>query len=211
MSWIALAFAAGAAFAGPAFVVDGDTLRVGGERVRLYGVDAPEMSQMCDAGWAKVACGQLAAQWLRSRVQGRSLRCSGLDIDRYGRLVARCRINGADLGQSLVEAGWATAYRKYSLPYVDAEKHARMARRGIWAFSFERPEAYRRARLANVAPQVPPDSRCLVKGNVSSKGVRIYHLPGSRDYPVVRIDPRKGERWFCSASEAAAAGWRSAR
>ncbi|WP_229664632.1 thermonuclease family protein [Sphingomonas metalli] len=206
-----MALAAQAAFSGPAAVVDGDTLRVGSERVRLFGVDAPELSQICDAEGAKVACGRRAAQWLRSRVQGHTLQCSAVDKDRYGRLVARCRIGGVDLGQSIVESGWATAYRKYSLQYVDAEARARAARRGIWALGFERPDAYRRARIANSAPQVPPDARCLVKGNVSSKGVRIFHLPGSRDYPAVRINAGKGERWFCSAAEATAAGWRPAR
>jgi endonuclease YncB( thermonuclease family) len=211
LSWIIIALAAQASFSGPAAVVDGDTLHVGNERVRLFGVDAPELSQMCDAGTSKVACGQLAARWLRSRVQGRKVQCSLVQQDRYGRVVARCSIDGSNLEQSLVEAGWAIAYRKYSLRYVDAEDRARAARRGIWALGFERPEAYRRARTATIAPQVPPDPRCVVKGNVSSKGARIYHVPGSRDYPAVRINPGKGERWFCSVADAAAAGWRAAR
>ena len=211
MSWIALAVAAQASFSGSAVVVDGDTLQVGGARVRLFGVDAPELSQMCGGGTSRVPCGQRAAQWLRSRVQGRTLQCAAADTDRYGRVVARCGIDGADLGQSIVESGWATAYRKYSMQYVAAEGRARAARRGIWALGFEGPEAYRRARTARAAPQVAPDPTCVVKGNVSSTGVRIFHLPASRDYQAVRIDPRKGERWFCSAAEALAAGWRSAR
>lgn len=211
MSWILIALAAQASLSGATLVVDGDTLHVGNERVRLFGVDAPELSQMCGVGASKVACGQLAARWLRSRVQNRTLQCSAVDKDRYGRVVARCRIDGTDLSQALVEAGWATAYRKYSFQYVDAENRARAAQRGIWALSFESPELYRRARTATAAPQTPPDSRCIVKGNVSSKGARIYHLLGSRDYTAVRIDPGKGERWFCSAAEAAAAGWRPAR
>lgn len=179
--------------------------------MRLFGVDAPELSQTCDAGTSRVACGQFAARWLRTRVEGRTLRCAAVEWDRYGRVVARCSIEGTDLGQTLVEAGWATAYRKYSSVYVPAEDRARAARRGIWAFGFERPDTHRRARMALISPQAPPDPRCLVKGNVSSKGVRIYHLPGSRDYPAVRISSAKGERWFCSASDATAAGWRPAR
>ncbi|MBP8234840.1 MAG: thermonuclease family protein [Rhizorhabdus sp.] len=211
MSWISFALAAQVAFSGPAAVVDGDTLHVRGERVRLFGVDAPELSQMCGAGTSKVACGQLAAQWLKSRVEGRVLRCARVDTDRYGRVVARCSLDGADVGLAIVEAGWATAYRKYSLDYVGAEQLARATRRGIWATGFQPPEAYRRAQREAVVPQSPPDARCAVKGNVNSKGSRIYHLPGSRDYATVRINPLKGERWFCSAAEAAAAGWRPAR
>ena len=56
--------------------------------------------------------------------------------------------------------------------------------------------------------QSPPDSRCVIKGNVNAKGERIYHPPGWRYYGATVIDPRRGERWFCSEREAQAAGWR---
>jgi endonuclease YncB( thermonuclease family) len=209
--WIFLALAAQVAFTGSATAVDGDTLLVGGERVRLSGIDAPELSQRCGAGLTKVACGRLAAQWLSSRVDGRTVRCIPIDTDRYGRTVARCSVGGADLGRAIVEAGWATAYRRYSLDYVGAEQRARSAGRGIWALGFQSPDAYRRARRAEAVTQAPPNVGCAVKGNVSSKGERIYHLPGSRDYAAVRISPAKGERWLCSAAEAVGAGWRPAR
>ena len=145
---------------------------------------------------SKVACGQLAAQWLRLRVKGRVLRCTRVDTDRCGRVVARCSVDGADVGSSIVEAGWATAYRKYSLDHVGAERLARAARRGIWALGFQPPAAYRRARRAVSAPQSPQHARCALKGNMTSKGLRIYHLPGSRDYAAVRINVLGGEKWF---------------
>ena len=50
--------------------------------------------------------------------------------------------------------------------------------------------------------------QCLIKGNLSSKGERIYHPPGCRYYNSTNIDPKRGERWFCSEQEAVAAGWR---
>jgi hypothetical protein len=56
--------------------------------------------------------------------------------------------------------------------------------------------------------QAPAKARCLIKGNVSSKGERIYHPPGCRHYASTVIDPRRGERWFCSEREAQEAGWR---
>ena len=196
--------------AGAAHVADGDTLRVGAVRVRLSGVDAPELSQRCGPDGRKVACGAMAAEWLRKRVEGRSVSCGTVDTDRYGRAVAVCRLGGADVGAALVEAGWATAYRRYSMAYVGQEDRAREARRGIWALGFEPPSDYRRERrLAGVSPA--PDPRCAIKGNVSASKVRIYHLPGSHAYPEVRISEGKGERWFCSEREAAAAGWRPAR
>jgi hypothetical protein len=53
-----------------------------------------------------------------------------------------------------------------------------------------------------------PDQQCLIKGNISGKGERIYHPPGCRYYSSTVIDSKRGERWFCSEREAVAAGWR---
>lgn len=211
MSWINLAPAAQAALLGTATVVDGDTLRIGQERVRLFGVDAPELSQTCGAAAKKVACGRRAAEWLRSRIRNRPVRCLRVYQDRYGRTVARCTADSTDLGRSIVEAGWATAYRRYSMDYVAAEAHARIAKRGIWAFKFQRPDAYRQSRSHRLMTQSPPDPRCAVKGNINRKGERILHFPGSRDYAAVRIDQSNGERWFCNAAEGRKAGWRASR
>lgn len=52
---------------------------------------------------------------------------------------------------------------------------------------------------------------CAIKGNISRKGVRVYHLPSSPAYAATTITERRGERWFCSAEEAKAAGWRPAK
>ncbi|WP_272800061.1 thermonuclease family protein [Sphingobium sp. AntQ-1] len=199
-----------AAISGTAHVADGDTLRVGATRVRLSGVDAPELLQRCGSDGRMVACGTMAAEWLRRRVEGRPITCEQVDTDRYGRSVAICRVGGEDIGAAIVEAGWATAYRSYSMAYVGQEARARAARRGIWALGFEAPSDYRRERRLADVPVVP-DPRCPIKGNVGSSGERIYHMPGSRAYPEVRIDARKGERLFCSEREAVAAGWRPIR
>ena len=52
---------------------------------------------------------------------------------------------------------------------------------------------------------------CNIKGNVSTQGERIYHVPGDKYYDETRISASHGERWFCSEEEARAAGWRRAR
>src|SRR5687767_9113264 len=127
---IILALAATASLTGTAHTVDGDTLRVGNELVRLSGVDAPELSQNCGAEARRVACGAMAAAWLRSRVDGNVIDCVEVGRDRYDRRIAVCRVDGMDLGAALVEAGWAAAYRQYSITYVDAEARARASRRG---------------------------------------------------------------------------------
>ena len=61
---------------------------------------------------------------------------------------------------------------------------------------------------ASAAAQAPQAKPCTIKGNISSKGERIYHPPGCRYYNATVIDTNRGERWFCTEAEAVAAGWR---
>lgn len=125
-------------------VIDGDTLDVGGARVRLHGVDAPEDAQSCDTGsGAQWACGDWVTQEASLRFAGREARCETVDIDRYERIVARCAVDGADIGEMLVSEGWrwpmssipAPTWRrklKHALPGV-ASGAARFRHRGIGA------------------------------------------------------------------------------
>ncbi|MEM8629674.1 MAG: thermonuclease family protein [Pseudomonadota bacterium] len=185
---------------GVARVTDGDTLRIGTLRIRLHGVDAPEAGDRCVGTSGRTwACGTAATDGLRRLAEGRSVTCDYRDTDRYGRMVARCRIGETDIGGTLVASGLARAYRKYSTDYVGAENRARAAGRGLWADGAA-------TRVAEAAPRID----CAIKGNISKSG-RIYHLPGTRSYAKTRIDTSKGERWFCSEAEARAAGWRAPR
>ena len=201
--------------AGRLRVIDGDTVTVGGETVRLFGIDAPEADQTCtSAAGDPWPCGAWAAAEVAARFEGSRVSCERLDTDRYGRTVARCREDGADIAESIVAAGLALAYRDYSWDYDLAEKSARVAGRGLWSGRFETPADWRAARReAEPAAQTVPQTAagdCAIKGNISAAG-RIYHQPHNRDYAETRIDPSRGERWFCSPAEAEAAGWRPAR
>ena len=106
--------AAYAQLSGPASVTDGDSLKVSGHRVRLHGIDAPESAQTCRAGGKPWSCGKTAASALRKRLAGRPVVCEERDRDRYGRIVAVCRVAGEDVNAWMVSQGWALAYRKYS-------------------------------------------------------------------------------------------------
>ena len=144
---LATALAAGASdrVAGPVRVIDADTFDVAGTRVRLHGIDAPEGRQTCGRpGGGEVACGAWATQVAQARFAGRRAVCEALDRDRWGRVVARCEIGGRDVGETLVEAGAAFAYRRYSRDYVDEEARAEAARRGVWGWETMRPEDWRR-------------------------------------------------------------------
>jgi endonuclease YncB( thermonuclease family) len=134
----------GADLAGVARVVDGDTLDLAGQRVRLHGVDAPESRQSCERGGAPWPCGTEATAALRRFLDGREVRCAALDRDRYGRVVARCRAGEEDLGAWLVRRGLAVAYTDFSWRYLPQEWLARWDGQGVWAGPFERPAEWRR-------------------------------------------------------------------
>jgi len=127
-------------------VIDGDTLRAAGERIRLSGIDAPELSQTCrDAHGREWQCGRAAKARLVDLVSRGSVACSARGRDRYGRTLAICSAGDiADLGEALVRDGYAVDYRRYTSDYLAAEDEARAARRGIWQGDFERPEDWRR-------------------------------------------------------------------
>lgn len=191
-------------------VIDGDTFDVGDTRVRLHGIDAPESDQTCQrAATGEVwACGAWVTAEIRSRYNGRVATCDAVDTDRYGRTVARCSVDGADVGGALVTDGLAFAYRRYSMDYDLDEKSAAVNDRGLHASRVQNPSDYRAAKATT--PQ-PSRADCAIKGNISSKGTRIYHMPGQEHYSKTRISASKGERWFCSERDAQAAGWRRAR
>ncbi len=132
---------------GEARAIDGDTLQVGEIRLRLHGVDAPELRQTCeDSAGDAWACGRRAASELAAAVAGGEVHCISRERDRYQRLVATCWAGGRDVGQSLVTHGWAVAYRRFSVDYVSEENLARYLTQGLWAGRVEMPWEWRQAR-----------------------------------------------------------------
>jgi hypothetical protein len=72
--------------------------------------------------------------------------------------------------------------------------------------------ATRQPTVSGSCPQgcTSPPPGCLIKGNISPSGEKIYHVPGGASYSATQIDPSEGERWFCTEAEAQANGWRRA-
>lgn len=146
----------GEPLAGVATVIDGDTLEVRGERIRLHGIDAPERAQACVRGGKAWRCGQQASLALADRIGRLPVRCETFQRDRYGRIIAICRQGETDLNGWMVRNGWALAYRRYSTDYVAAEDEARQAALGIWQGRFVPPWDWRRGkRLAEKSPENP--------------------------------------------------------
>lgn len=128
-------------------VLDGDTLSMGSQRIRLHGIDAPEKAQTCsDSNGDTWRPGRAATRWLTRTLASQTVTCTTVDRDRYKRLVSRCLVNGQDIGDMIVSRGWAMAYRKYSSRYVSAERKARAQGRGIWRGRCQSPWSWRASR-----------------------------------------------------------------
>ncbi len=124
-----------------AYVIDGDSLRLNAEEIRIHGIDAPELRQFCQRGGLDYRCGAEAREAMITRTQGHAVECTVVDNDQYGRKVARCLANGLDLGLEMVRTGHAVAYGGY-----EAEEAAvRRAGIGIWAGEFTQPQEWRAA------------------------------------------------------------------
>ncbi|MGO4388820.1 thermonuclease family protein [Microvirga sp. 2YAF29] len=147
---IALALAGGAGIAlkpndrnldGRAQVTDGDTIRIGDTRIRLKGIDAPEMQQTCSRDRRSYRCGDVARRALIDMISGEPIQCRASGRDRYRRILARCTIGGVDIGARMVEQGWAVSYgRDYDMQEFRAQSRSA----GLWSGEFERPQDWRR-------------------------------------------------------------------
>jgi endonuclease YncB( thermonuclease family) len=130
---------------GHAKVVDGDTLRLDGERIRLLGIDAPELAQSCsDASGADWSCGAVARTQMASMVGSVEVMCRPDGRDRYSRTLAHCSVGTVDLGQAMVRAGLAVSDGEY----FREETSARADKAGIWVGTFMLPAEWRRQHQA---------------------------------------------------------------
>ena len=238
MKTVAIAFVAGlvcslgqaADLSGVPSVVDGDTLAIGATKVRLEGIDAPETDQIClNANGVRRTCGIDVRDQLAVHIGGRAVICSPNGTDAYKRTLAICSLGGEDLNAWMVQQGWALAYVRYSSAYRKVEDDARTHQRGLWRGAFIAPWDWRHRNtktvilgalsvpitaqavlLAPSATEGAPSPECTIKGNVSRKGERIYHMQNQKFYARIRMDKGGGTRWFCTPEEAEAAGWHRA-
>jgi endonuclease YncB( thermonuclease family) len=214
---------------GVPYVSDGDTIVVGAIKIRLEGIDAPETDQVClNANLNRWTCGVEARDRLAAHIEGRSIDCKPSGSDAYRRTLALCMIEDEDLNAWMVREGWALAFVRYSRAYAADEEAARVAQRGLWSGAFIAPWDWRHRNkdtvihgatsvpisaqailLAPVSADGAPSPECIIKGNVNSKGERIYFRPGQLNYSNLNM-AKPGKRWFCTEIEAKAAGWRPA-
>ncbi len=202
-------------------VVDGDTIDVliDGEnkRVRYIGVNTPETVHPSKP----VECfGAEASSKNKELVAGKQVRLvkDVSETDKYGRLLRYVYVDDIFVNLTLVKEGYANVSTyppdvAYNDVFLSAEQEARKLGTGLWG------EGCENESVSEVAPVVSPvvpvvqsssGSQCVVKGNINSDEVKIYHVPGCQSYNQTRINEEAGERWFCSEQEALEAGWRKA-
>lgn len=130
--------------AGQASVIDGDTIEISGERIRLVSVDTPESQQTyLDAGGRAWRYGQQAAMALSDMIGRSTVACLSEGRDKYGRILGQCNVSNVSLSTWLVENGWAMPYNDRAGRYDRASQRAESARRGVWAGTFEKPSKWR--------------------------------------------------------------------
>ena len=143
---------------GTARAIDGDSLMVSDQEVRLFGIDAPELMQTCTRNGEPWNCGQVAKDQLAKLIAGKQVVCVPVTVDRYRRTVARCTAGAVELNRVMVAVGYAVAFRRYSLDYGSAEDSARASKRGLWSGTFELPAEVRQAEAGH-RPESAPSAR----------------------------------------------------
>lgn len=195
---------------GRASAVAGDLLTVAGITVRLSGIEAPEREQRCGKDGNKWRCAEAAQSALLRVISERPpvVRCRLRGSDKAGRPLGNCWIDRVDINSELVRLGYVFAESGMFARYTAQEKEARNAKAGMWNGDTLRPAEFL-AKAWEEAKRRAPDG-CPIKGQVTS-GERVYVLPGTPDYERVRVQTSRGDRWFCSEQDAAAAGFKAAQ
>ncbi len=125
---------------GIAEAIDGDSLRLGAEEIRLAGIDAPEFRQSCGVKGRETPCGRLARQALVTLLRAGPVSCRGEGRDKYDRLLARCEAAGRNVAAAMVRQGLAVSDGAYLFEEAAAQKE----KRGIWAGPFQPPAEWRK-------------------------------------------------------------------
>lgn len=193
---------------GRATALTGDSLRVAGTDIVLDGIEAPEATQSCKrANGGAWRCGTAARETLAGLVRGKRINCEILGEGDVAKR-ARCHLGEKDLAEELVRQGHVFAHGGFWSTYAGVQDEAQAEKIGLWDGEAERPQEFRDKRWQE-AKEKAPDG-CPIKGSIRS-GARTYVLPWSSSYDSIKLRTSRGERWFCSESEAAEAGWKRGR
>lgn len=202
-------------------VIDGDTIevKIGAkkEKVRLIGIDTPETVHPTKS----VECfGKEASDKAKKLMTGKKVKLevdsTNSNRDKYQRLLRYVYLqNGTFVNAYMVQKGYANAYIAFPFKYMEEfkkyQKDAMNKSLGLWNPNIC-PVKEEKVNIEIQSGQfITEDGKCLIKGNISAKGEKIYHVPGGDFYTKTVIDESKSEKWFCSEEDAQTAGWRKSQ
>ena len=142
---------AGETVSGPATVVDGSTIAVGGSTFRLADTVAPGRGQVCDKDGSHWPCGQVAVEALQQLIAGRTVKCDALGQDLDGVAVAVCYAGDEELNRDMIASGMAIVHWQVGLDYAEIQSIAKAAHLGLWAARFDDPWEWRLKHTASAA------------------------------------------------------------
>ena len=137
-------------------IIDGDTVHINSKKIRLEGIDAPEIRQQCQKVFLKISaiigfsfkknysCGVISKKKLVNKIKTSQINCISSGRDRYKRYLATCYKDRINLNKWMVRNGLAVAYKRYSKDYLGDEVYAKENKLGLWKGSFIRPEKWRK-------------------------------------------------------------------
>ena len=190
----------------PISIIDGDTMQIGGDIVQLFGIDAPELGQLCrhDGRWRH--CGFDAAFELRKlfAMESNAVRCGPAGAGN-GPSLQSCLIGQVDVAHALIASGYALAAAETNSAYSQAEAAARDARLGLWHDGFVAPARWRAGKRLEGEADAELD-RCPIKTMTTAGGQRHYVVPTDDGYRDIVAAGADGP---CYSSDEAAreAGW----
>lgn len=193
--------------AGEPVAIDGDTLRFGGLRVTINGIDAPEWGQSClGRDGRRYDCGLAARDFLDALLLGRDVRCVLRVRSPLNTAIGDCATDEGDLAEAMAGAGWGIPVGRGGARLAPLAIAAQDQQRGVYAGQYQTPAAWRRGfgRQRSGGGLGP----CQIKGNRQPDGSLRYFTQADPDYDRVTVTVERGERWFCSVDDAIAAGWR---
>ena len=137
-------------------IIDGDTVHINSKKIRLEGIDAPEIRQQCQKVFLEISvivgfnlkkdypCGVISKEKLINKINKSKINCISSGRDRYKRYLATCYKDKINLNKWMVRNGLAVAYKRYSKHYLRDEIYAKQNKLGLWKGSFIRPEKWRK-------------------------------------------------------------------
>ena len=125
-------------------IIDGDTIKINGEKIRFSGIDTPELKQTCIKEGVNNSCGLKAKEILIDKISDNNIICTKEGKDQYKRTLAECFINDESLSSYLVRSGYAFAYRRYSKKFIPDENYAKLNKLGMWSMESDYPWDWRK-------------------------------------------------------------------